>query len=154
MIRTDSVLSGQKVALKTFIQLLFCLSIEGLTGIAVYASPPFLSISLHKLGSPSSPLEQILTSASFVTSDTSGYPAPLLTLLLPPTRTTSLLKLQTSLPRNAKIALFSTSSWCIVHLEPGSTPPPMPDPILDFPALELSDSASEDLLQRIQIYEY
>ena len=34
-IRTDSVLSGQKIALKTFIQLLFCLSIKGLTGIAV-----------------------------------------------------------------------------------------------------------------------
>ena len=28
-------ISGQKIALKTFIQLLFCLSIKGLTGIAV-----------------------------------------------------------------------------------------------------------------------
>ena len=34
-IRIDSALSGQKIALKTFIQLLFCLSIKGLTGIAV-----------------------------------------------------------------------------------------------------------------------
>ena len=34
-IRADSALSGQKIALKTFIQLLFCLSIKGLTGIAV-----------------------------------------------------------------------------------------------------------------------
>ena len=34
-IRTDSALSGQKIALKTFIQLLFFLSFKGLTGIAI-----------------------------------------------------------------------------------------------------------------------
>ena len=34
-IRSDSVLSGQKILLKTFIQLLFCLSITGLPNIAV-----------------------------------------------------------------------------------------------------------------------
>lgn len=42
---------------------------------------------------------------------------------------------------------------CPVHLQPDSTPPPIPDPILDFPALQLSDSATEDLLQRIQTEE-
>ena len=82
------------------------------------------------------------------------------------------LSLHTSpLHRNKRIALFSASTYlvsstildgvrqtvthnkiklCAVHLEPDSTPAPMLDAILDFPALELSDSATEDRLQRIQ----
>ena len=36
-----------------------------------------------------------------------------------------------------------------VHLVPDS-PPPMPDPVLDFPAVNLLDSATEDLLQQIE----
>ena len=35
---------------------------------------------------------------------------------------------------------------CAVHLAPDSAPP-LPDPVLDFPAVNLSDSATEDLLQ-------
>ena len=40
-IRPDSALSGQKIAFKTFIQLLFCLSIKGLTGISISQFPDY-----------------------------------------------------------------------------------------------------------------